>query len=205
MDVGTGIFLSSLFLGAVGLFVATKDRWNWKKIFLWPLGILVVILAIAYAGGYAYDQYKTRSVPPEKQTSLWGISLQATPADVKFAKGEPSSKLDEDTWRYLLSAGDEGNGSYIVRFKDGKVRFIIFDGPPLHAPAVSGVSPNSSLTEIEALLGKPSNVSHSKDELQRIYSFERFNFVAGFAKGQIYGLGIYDPTTGPVKFNENSK
>jgi hypothetical protein len=204
MDIGTGIFLSSLVLGAVGLFVATKDRWNWKKIFLWPLTVIVVVSAIISAGNYAHDTYKARLIDPEKETSLWGISLQATPADVKFAKGEPTS-MDENTWVYVLDAGAKENGSYIVRFKDGKVRFIIFDGSPLHAPTVSGVSPYIDLSGVEALLGKPSNVSHSNDELKRLYSFDQFNFVVGFAKNQIYGLGIYDPTSGPLKFKEDSK
>ena len=203
MDIGTGIFLASLVLGAVGLFVATKDRWNWKKIFLWPLAVLVATFAIVSAGNYAYDLYKNRTEAPKKQTSLWEISLQATPADVKFAKGDPQSKI-EDAWRYALDISDEEKGSYIVGFKDGKVRYIVFHGRPEHAPTISGVSPNSSLTEIEQLLGKPSNVSHSKDELQRVYSFDRFNFVATFSKNKIYGLGIYDPTTGPIKFKESS-
>jgi len=37
MTLGLGIFLSLLFLGTIALFIATKDRWNWKKIILWPL------------------------------------------------------------------------------------------------------------------------------------------------------------------------
>jgi len=35
MSVGTAIFFSAVLLAFVALYIATKDRWNWKKI-LWP-------------------------------------------------------------------------------------------------------------------------------------------------------------------------
>ena len=42
MDVGTGIFLSAIFLGLIALFIGTKDRWKWKKI------ILILAVALQY-------------------------------------------------------------------------------------------------------------------------------------------------------------
>ena len=51
MSLGLGIFLSSLFLGIIFLFVSTKDRWNWKKIlFIWPL---CFVLIVGVVGGAA--------------------------------------------------------------------------------------------------------------------------------------------------------
>lgn len=52
MTVGTGIFLSAVFLGIVVLLIGTKDKWTWKALFLYPaiasfvLGL--VIAAVAY-------------------------------------------------------------------------------------------------------------------------------------------------------------
>ena len=52
MTVGTGIFLSAVFLGIVVLLISTKDKWTWKALFLYPaiasfvLGL--VIAAVAY-------------------------------------------------------------------------------------------------------------------------------------------------------------
>lgn len=40
MDIGTGIFLSSLVIGFVLLYNANRDRWNWKKV---SIGIFVVV------------------------------------------------------------------------------------------------------------------------------------------------------------------
>ena len=205
MDIGTGIFCSALFLGTVVLFVATKDRWNWKKIILWPLGIVVGISTIGLAGNYAYDQYNARPVPPQKQTSLWGISLQSTPADVKFAKGEPSSKEDDETWRYKVSSEGNSHDEYSVKFKDGKVRFIAYVGSPVNAPTIAHIGPRSSIEEVVSWLGEPSYISRSSDDLYRSYSFEKYNMFVAFGKLEVFAIGIYDPATGPFKFKNESK
>jgi membrane protein YdbS with pleckstrin-like domain len=60
MELGTGILLSAVFLGTVALFIATKDRWNWKKIFLWPLGVIVGLGVVGGSIAYLYQQYEDR-------------------------------------------------------------------------------------------------------------------------------------------------
>jgi hypothetical protein len=196
MELGTSVFLSAIFLGTVALFIATKDRWNWRRIFLWPVA---AVLGLSIAGGtsvYIYDKYQSRLVP---QTSLWDITLGTSPAQIKFEKGQPSKIISEDTWLYLLG-GEADNGRYVIRFKDGKVRFIVYDGIRLYAPTIAGISPYSSLSDIEKKLGAPSFVSRSKDELRRWYSFDKFNICVLFEKGEVVGLGIFDPETGPIRF-----
>lgn len=200
MELGTGVFLSAIFLGTVALFIATKDRWNWKKIFLWPVATVLGLSIIGGTAVYFYDQYQSRPVP---QISLWGIALGSSPAEIKFAKGEPSERISEDTWRYLLGSGNE-NGSYVVRFKNGKVRFIVYDGPTHYAPTIAGISPYSSLSNMENKLGAPSFVSRSKEELQRWYSFDKFNVIALFEKGEVVAFGIYDAQTGPMRFKDEA-
>lgn len=197
MELGTGVFLSAIFLGMVALFIATKDRWNWKKIFLWPLGIVVGLSVIGGLAIYIYQQYEAR---PQRQTELWGIALKASPEAIKFAKGEPTA-VDEDLWWFSLG-NDYG---YVVLFKNGKVRAVAYDGPGYLAPTVSGVSPYSSLKELEEKLGPASFVSRSKDQLQRWYSFEKFNVIARLEKGEIRAIGIYDPETGPIRFKDEAR
>ena len=98
MELGTGIFLSAVFLGTVGLFVATKDRWNWKKIFLWPLGVIVGLGIVGGSIAYLYRQHEDR---PRKLTELWGVSLNDSTGDVKFKKGKPPWRMDDgDLWIY---------------------------------------------------------------------------------------------------------
>lgn len=114
MTLGLGIFLSSLFFGTIALFIATKDRWNWKKIILSLLAILVVTLGLFYA----YFLYQDM---PKIENSFWEIPLNATKADVKFMKGKPSETKD-DVWRYIKK-DTHGNWEtiYIVQFDEDKV------------------------------------------------------------------------------------
>lgn len=196
MELGTGIFLSAVFLGTVSLFIATKDRWNWKKIFVWPLGIVVALWMIAFAINYVYDHNENQ---PKKMTALWSIALGASTADVKFLKGEPTSK-NGNTWVY--QDGINNDRAYSVGFRDAKVRFVMYSGPMYDAPAIKGLDEYGTLQDTEAKFGKASNVSISNDGLRRTFSFEKFNLGVEYEKGSIRSVGIYDPTTSPLAYKD---
>jgi|GEM_PF-3060197 len=200
MELGTGIFWSAIFLGMVALFIATKDRWNWKRILLWPLGVIATLVVVGMLIGYLSEQYRNR---PKKLTELWGVSLTDTYSDVKFKKGEPTKCIENDNWFYKLNQTSEG--FYAIRFKNDRVRMITYVGPMYNGPSIPGVGHYDSPQELDKKLGPPSYVSRSKDELRRIYSYEKFNIVAEFKHGEIWGLGIYDPANGPIKFKEESE
>ena len=192
MELGTGVFLSAVFLGTVGLFVATKDRWNWKKIFLWPLGVIVGLGIVGGSIAYLYRQHEDR---PRKLTELWGVSLNDSAGDVKFKKGKPPWRMvDGDLWIY---------GKYYVYFKNDRVRSVMYFGPMYEGPSLHGVRHYDSQQELDAKLGPPSYVSRAKDGLRRAYSYKKFNIVVHFEKGEMSALGIYDPTTGAFEFSEN--
>lgn len=199
MELGTGIFLSAIFLGTVALFIATKDRWNWKKILLWPLGVVVALAVVGGSIAYLYQKYEDR---PRKLTELWGVSLGDAASEVKFKKGEPTTRLENDFWVYRPYQTMEGD--YVVYFKDDRVRSIIYFGPMYNGPTVHGVGHYDSPLELDAKLGSPSYVSRSKDDLRRAYSYDQFNVVAHFEGGNMSALGIYDSASGPFKFKEES-
>lgn len=199
MELGTGIFLSAVFLGTVALYITTKDRWNWKKIIFWPVVALASVALVAGISTYLYEQYQNR---PVLQESLWGVTLRSSPADVAFAKGKPAKIDEENAWVYP----DTGeNYSYYIRFKNNKVRAVIYLGSRLYAPTIAGVSAYSSVNELEDKLGPASFVSRSKDELLRWYSFEKFNVIALYGQGEIVAYGIYDATTGPIRFIDEAQ
>jgi hypothetical protein len=54
MTIGTGIFLASIVLGAVGLFGITKDRWNWPRLLKRVVLGSICLIAIVAGGFYVW-------------------------------------------------------------------------------------------------------------------------------------------------------
>ena len=119
MDVGTGIFLGAIFLGVVGLYITTRDRWNWRKLILRPLLALVAFVVVVGVGIWAKDRYDDRVVPVE---AFMGLTLKDTPNDVKFKKGEPEV-FDDDLWLYKDS---DGNWANSITYKKDKIRAVSY-------------------------------------------------------------------------------
>jgi hypothetical protein len=194
MNLGTSIFLSSVVLAIAAIFIATKDRWNWKKIILWPLTIVILIAIVVYA-------YNTIEPRPKKETSFWEVPLGAREADVKFLKGEPIKK-DGDTWSYITydSGGSQWEYMYGVQFKDGKVYLIYYTVSPNYrygGPGIQGINIHYSWTKISEKYGEPSRVSTSEDELSRVYSFNKYGIAFEMKAGGVVGYGVFDTTVVP--------
>ena len=201
MGLGTSVFLSSIVLGVIALFIATKDRWNWKKLVLWPTVVLVGLGALVATGWWTYSYIES----PRQLTELWGIRLGASSSDVMFLKGAPTNNVDQETWQYETGTETSRRG-YVVRFKGEKVRFVAYYGERLWGPSIPGVSTFASATDIQQRLGEPSHVSSSEDRLSRWLSFDRWNVALLMAKGEIKGLAVYAPEHGPIRFvKEESK
>ncbi len=82
------VFFGFVFIGLIYLFVKTRDIWNWKKIVLWFIGILISVVA-AFAVVMFVDSFK--SFVPEtfsRITSYDEITLGDKFNDVEFKKGK---------------------------------------------------------------------------------------------------------------------
>lgn len=200
MSLGTGLFLSALVVSLVLLYAVTKDRWNWKRIALWGTLVPIALIAVASAVGYLLWVWNDMPRPLE---SFYGIALRASEQDVRFMKGEPTSKAADGTWVYDIQDSVSGKkaASYSARFKDGKVRFVFYVPGDYHSGKEYpfGFSDGTSLERVEAKLGKPTFVSESDDGSTRLYSYADYNAFFGFSKGVVEVYGMYDPATGPMK------
>lgn len=201
MTVGTGLFLSAIFLGLIALFIATKDRWKWKKIIFWSLGV-VGLLVVSLLGLIAYEN---RPSPPEKLADFWELTLGMTPNEVRFRKGEPTSVRNEGPDAEWHFAYDEGYTNYFYRvgFNNGKVRYVFFLGPSYKSPSVGGVNIGNSQEELFEALGKPSAISNSNDSLRRLAHFDSYHLVVNLELNRVVGFGIYNPADGNLKFAED--
>jgi hypothetical protein len=88
MSVGLSVFLGSLFLGTIILYLKTRGEWNWRTI--WKrIGLavfsLVAVLAIAIAATVGYGKWQER---PQVVTSLEGVVLGEKLSDAVFRYGE---------------------------------------------------------------------------------------------------------------------
>lgn len=115
MNLGLAIFLSAVFLGTVALYIATMDRWNWKKILIRPLLGVLLLLVLGGVGlllwmYWPQAEKTTQTFRPEELRSLnlagdivTEVPLGSSKADVRFLKGEPieTSKMP-DWWRYSV-------------------------------------------------------------------------------------------------------
>lgn len=201
MSLGTGLFLSALVLSLVILYTVTRDRWNWRRIALWttitPLTIIVVISAISYSVWWWGDR-------PRPLDSFYGIALRASEQEVRFLKGEPTSKDPNGTWIYDIKDGSSEKklGTYHVRFREGKVRHVMYAPGGYHADKEYpfGISDGTKLALVEKKLGTRHSVSEKPDGSARFYSYPEYNAFFGLSKGVVEVYGMYDPATGPLKF-----
>jgi hypothetical protein len=199
MTLGTAIFLSSVVLGIVILFISTKDRWNWKKIILWPILVVVSISILLGVGYYIYQSISNR---PKPQTTFLGISLDSTKGDIKFLKGEPIKGSDDKFWSYST---EQGKSSFFIIFKDSKIWVIGYDGEILYGNSLQGVYIGASYDEIIKKFGQPSFVSISEEELERILSYDKYNVFFVLKENRVISYGIYNKTLGPFKYRKEKK
>lgn len=207
MSVGDGIFLSAVLISIVGLYAATKDRWNWKRIAKWCLILPGAFLAILALGVWLYSAYDER---PIAQGSFEGLKLGSTPADVRFLKGEPIAKHStDDQWVYHAHSGaaQPEDAVVIVQFRNGKVRYINYwanEGQIVN-PYLLGFTIGSEYDSVIKKLGQPSHISASANGLNRLLSFEKYNVDFEFERGKVKTYGIFDPTTGPLKYSKQDE
>ena len=95
MSIGTGIFLSALFLGCIVLYVKSENKAKWRKCLLASLGGLVAAGVILFVGSSVYDAFEddTPTSPFPKNTAdhptdMMGIRLGETLANLQFERGK---------------------------------------------------------------------------------------------------------------------
>jgi hypothetical protein len=205
VSIGDAIFLSALLLSLVGLYAATKDRWNWKRIAKWAIAAPFALALVLWGSSWIYSKFQER---PTLQTEFEGLRLGATEADVLFLKGEPARRPRGEQWVFHAkpSSADPERALVIVGFRDGKVRYVTYweNDLLLDRPYLLGFTIGSDYAAVIERLGQPSNVSISSDSLTRVASFGKYNAVFEFEKGRVTRIGIFDNTTGPIRLSNEA-
>lgn len=195
MTLGTGIFLSALFLGTIFLYHSTKDRWNWTK-GMKRLAFLVVGLIVIGSVTGLYGKYNKGIAPAWKKapvvyTSFWGIELGSKKADVLFLKGKPSSKKKADKnepgyWSYKTM--DE---LWVIFFneKERVSQVLLLKGRYLSGD-LGGIHIGDSLGYLEGKYGPPDEITENKDKTARIYNYKKLNLKYVLEKAAVVVMGV---------------
>lgn len=199
MSLGTAIFLSAALLGLIALYAVTKDRWRWARIAKWGLVAPVVAIVAIALGAWAYSAYEGR---PTAQEEFEGLRLGATPADVRFLKGEPiKGESTDNFWIYdarATNAGPSGAIVFVV-FQDSEVRYIGYgEKDSWVSTSLLGFRVGAEYAAVIKKLGPPDHSFASADGSARVLSFEKYQAFFEFERGQVTTFGIYDPSKGPV-------
>ena len=202
MTLGAGIFLSTLMVSMVIMYVVTRDRWNWKKIFIRTSIALLCVGVLLAVAIWAYDAYQEHQNRAVVQTEFYGIELSDTQSDIKFIKGAPF-KEEKGMWVYREKY--DKKLELIILFQDNDISTILYIGDCTYCAGISGLGIGDSYEDVVAKFGEPSNISISKDELQRMLSFEKYNVVFEFQKNRVNAYGIHNFKYGNYKFKNEKK
>lgn len=195
MTLGTGVFLAAIVMSLTALFIATKDRWNWKKIILWPIGLLL-LAALVIGGMLAYENWKTTNSDitwdkPSLHDSFWGIALGTKPEDVLFRKGKPTAKKD-DTWIY---APEHSDSKHQIIFENGGVAVIVFYGDDYRAEKLDGRGLDDSAELIIMFYGEPTRITTREEGAHRLYCYDNYQVFFSLKEGKVVAYGVYKAGT----------
>lgn len=187
MSLGEGVFAASVVLSITALFIATKDRWSWKKIILWPLAVILV-LGLGFWGWITVSSFK--STRPTVHNTYWGVQLGDRQEDVLFKKGAPDKK-GEGYWWY---GSDNSEYRYQVVFgDDGAVDLIAYWGTTYMAEELDGRGRYDSLETLKETFGEPTGVATSQEGARRTFCFNDYHVFFSLTENKVDGYGIYQP------------
>jgi hypothetical protein len=214
MSLGTGIFLASIFLGLVYLFINTKDRWNWKKIILFTIGGIVALLAALWVGSKIYDFFdkpSSQAVGSDKPflvQGFQGIILGEKLSEVEFRI--PSFK-DSDMGKYsgytFNDTRDYGftvfNDTQLIRSISANCNEKALAYPDLYSFKLHGLRCGDSQNEVFEKYGKenvrvscyyknPKN-EKSLDVALRSYAVEKYGVTFILVNNRIISAIVISP------------
>lgn len=185
MSLGTGIFLSSIFLGIIWLYLKTRDTFNWSKIIKKVLLLITAIIVLCIVLFNIYDWYENK---PKIYSSYLNINLSETKKDILFKMGNPTYFYDSNTFSY-----DFNSRNIYLNFdvKDELTSIVCFSDKSLECENLNHIHINHSFDDIVEILGKPEFIESSENNLRRIIDYPKYKIFYILEQNKILGMGIY--------------
>lgn len=202
MSLGTSIFLSSLLLGLIYLYIKTKEDWDWKKIFIVIasiIGILVVVILIAVY----WDKVFTKSSDFDARKdysgvirSYQGVAIGEKLSDIQFKFGKleeiQSTKKDDDNSIYWV----EEKFLVFISNKSNKVDFIVALCEKGVAEKFNGIGCNDAGERLEKTFGNNLKIQcnvagDSANRYTRVYDVPKYATRYYLEKNKVESILIY--------------
>ena len=198
MDLGTGLFLGLFFIGLIWLYIATLQRWRWKRIATFAIAIILISSVSLIAWSEINKYLESR---PQVEEQLWDLKPLMTMNEVLFRKGEPIHKY-KDGWLW-----EYGSLAYVVRFDDGRIWAIevhAMSNEKPDLPSIQGINHTSTQEDIERRFGKPDNVSNDKNHTRRQINYLEYGVTFQLERNRVISVGVIDGKK-PVRFAEEGR
>lgn len=202
MSLGTSIFLSSLLVGLIYLYVKTKEDWNWKRIASVIIGIFVLLL-ISIMIAVFWDKVipGSRDVNAGKKysgliKSYQGVSIGDKLSDINFKFGKleeiKPTKKDSDTNIYWV----EDRLLIFVSNKSNKVDYIVALCEKGIPDNFNGIECNDTGEKLEKTFGKNLVIQCTTNEggsnsFTRVYDVPKYATRYYLEKNRVESIMFY--------------
>ena len=202
MSIGTSIFLSSLLLGLVYLYIKTKNDWNWRKICIVIAGIAVLFIAVILIAVFwdkvfgRSDNFDARKEHSGLIKSYRGVSIGDKLSDVQFKFGKleeiKPTKKDDDTTIYWI----EEKFLIFVSNKSNKVDFVVALCEKGIPDKFNGIECNDTGEKLEKTFGKNLTIQcntneDSSNRFTRVYDVPKYATRYYLEKNKVESIMFY--------------
>lgn len=215
MSIGLGIFLSSLIFAAVGLYLTTRDRWDWFRVGRWIAIGAGSLALLAFVGSGMMWGYQKIVNLPTRQTTYADLTLGMTMQEVKYVKGVPgmvnqtmkpwapvaTSELRTNqrienylTWIYASDPNTLEDGTIAAYFSEKTRRLTevrCYSESYFRCPSVFGLHDGSTEKDVIDTLGQP-NVQRIEDSGIKDLTYSSLDLLFRLQQKKVFSLTIYD-------------
>lgn len=144
------------------------------------LGLLGLMTLSALISDVLTIQFHWSNDRVSKQTQLSDVQLGWKKDEVLFRKGNPENTTKRDTNELLTYE----NGALTIFIKNDKVEWVSRSCTEYFFDNVSGMTCNADVERLGKLFDKADNVSTSKNKLEKIFCYNKYNicYVAELGK-----------------------
>lgn len=189
MEIGTAIFLSTVLISIVLLYIFSGNRNRWIRFLKWLFAIIILGLLSLVVGLYLWKLWEERRYPV---TSLMNISLGDTVRDAIFKKGEPNERcyVNKTTREIISLVYFDGQRRIDIFFYRGNAFEIIISGTVPFYETGARVAIGDTIDKVEKIWGNPDYIRENSPG-DREFTYEEFNLGFFSKYNKITRIEIY--------------